>query len=262
VSDHAVVVPTSRGPAGAIVSEPEGERRGALALLQGVGQPCRAGVNAIWTRIARELAALGLVVLRFDFACEGESTPAGRDVPRARAWRRSTDLTMLREIVPWFLQRSGEHRLLLAGSCHGARVAFEFAATEPAASGAFLVVPYLHDREPNLLGAVEEEVPPFLEDHWVTGATLTAESELRGGFRACLERGPVWALLGEEETGQMQPFARLPAGAGGRLELEVVPGIAELHPVSSPDQQEAVRGRLVRRVAGALAAREGAAPPG
>lgn len=263
MTDHAIVVPTRRGPVGAVVSEPEGERRGVIVLLQGTGPPCRAGVNAVWTRTARELAAIGLVVLRFDFACEGESTAAGRDVPRGSAWRRSADTGILRELAPWFLERTGESELLVAGACHGARVAFEFAATEPATSGLFLLVPYLGDQEPLYRAAGEDdEVPPFLDgDLWAGGSTMDTDDDVVGGFRACLSRGPVWLLLGEEEVEQALPFQNRLAGAPRPLELETVPGMAELHPITTPGQQDAARRRLVDRVAGVLSEREGMTLP-
>ncbi|HET8862736.1 MAG TPA: hypothetical protein VFM94_05760 [Solirubrobacterales bacterium] len=256
--DHAVLVPTSRGGVSAIVTQPGAVQRGALVLLQGAGPPARSGVNALWTRVAHELAGIGLVVIRFDFACEGDNPGVGRDVPRARAWRRGIDLGLLREIAPWFLQRAGERALSVAGSCHGARVALEFAATEPVANGTFLLVPYLGDREPNLRDdAAEDEIPPLLDERqWGTGPTLTDGAELLEGFRACLERGPVWTLVGEEEAAPVRPFAAALEGSGRALELEVAPGTAVLHPIANPVQQEIARERLVSRVAKAFAERE------
>jgi dienelactone hydrolase len=256
MSDHAFIVPTSRGPVSAIVSEPEGGQRGALALLQGAGHPCRAGVNGLWTRVARDLAGLGLVVLRFDFAAEGDSTPVGEDAPRVHAWRRSIDMSLLREVTPWFLEQAGERELLVAGSCYGARLALEFAATEPVAKGVFLLVPYLEDREPQLRDAGEEDPPPRLDDRtWAAGATLNGYSELLAGFRACLARGPVWILVGEDEAESARRFERSLAATELPFELEIVPGMPELHPVTNPVQQDTARRRLVGRVRGALADR-------
>jgi dienelactone hydrolase len=259
IREHAVVVPTVAGPAGAVVSEPRGGRRGALVLLHGLGPSARAGVNAIWTRIARDLAALGLVVLRFDFACEGDSTLVGTEVPQDIGWRRSTDLVLLRDVVPWFLERVGEQELLLAGSCHGGRIALEFAASDPAARGLFLVVPYLWHREPHLrdLQADAESEEP--EPVWANGPTLNSDAEIVDGFRTVLGRGPVWVLAGEGEDEQVLPFARRLEGIERPLELRVAPGMP-LHPVGHPEQQARVRRLLVERVAKALAEREQAVP--
>jgi dienelactone hydrolase len=252
MSDHAVLIDTRFGPVGGIVSEPPTIQRGALILLQGLGPPARAGVNANWTVLARDLAELGLVVLRIDLAREGDSTPTAPDVRRDEGWRRSTDLAILREVAPWFLQGAGERELLLAGSCHGGRVALEFAADEPATRGLFLITPYLWTREP----AKRDEGGPLLEPVAAGGPTLNSEAELTEGFRACLKQGPVWLFVGEPEVEQVDPFARrLREGGEPSFELEVVPGMP-LHPVGHPRQQSLVRQHLGERVAQALAERE------
>jgi dienelactone hydrolase len=250
VTDHAIVVPTQLGPVAGIVSEPSGEQRGALIFVQGLGQPGRAGVNANWTRLARDLARLGLVVLRFDLCSEGESTPVGDDVEHGEGWRRSTDLAVLREVAPWFMRRVGETELLLAGSCHGGRVALEFAANESAVRGLFVITPYLWAREP----ATREETGPHPEPVWAGGPTLNREEELAGGFAACLSRGPVWVFVGGDEVEQVQPYARRLERAGGpSFELEVAPDMP-IHPVGHPLQQELVHRHLLDRVTAALAA--------
>jgi len=76
VTDHAVLIPTSEGPVGGIVSEPRGEPRAGLVLLPGYGRPARSGINSFWSRIARDLAARGAAVLRVDYSREGETLPA------------------------------------------------------------------------------------------------------------------------------------------------------------------------------------------
>ncbi|MGC1852025.1 MAG: hypothetical protein WA687_06260 [Solirubrobacterales bacterium] len=256
MNDHAVLIPTRHGPVGGIVSEPPSTQRGALILLQGLGPPARAGVNANWTRLAWDLAELGLVVLRFDLAREGDSTPTATDVHRGEGWRRSIDLAMLREIAPWFLRGAGERELLLAGSCHGGRIALEFAAHQPPARGLFLITPYLWDREP----AKRDEQGPYPEPVDAGGPTLNTEEELTEGFSTCLKQGPVWVLVGEPELEQVEPFDRRLREAGGpSFELEVAPGMP-LHPVGHPRQQAIVRRRLGERIAQALAERKAVVP--
>jgi hypothetical protein len=261
MKEHAVIVPTSVGPAGGIVSEPSsGPSRGALVILHGLGPSARAGVNAVWTKIARDLTELGLVVLRFDFACEGDSTLVGRDVERDIGWRRSTDLAMLREIVPWFLERCGERELLLVGSCHGGRVALEFAAHDTVVRDLFLVIPYLWLREPHLGRDPAPDEPPDLEPVWANGPTLDSDEELLAGFRSVLARMPVWVLVGEGEEEYVLPFHRRLEQSRTTFELEQAPGMP-LHPVGHPRQQETVRRRLVDRVSRALAERDSAPLP-
>lgn len=257
MTDHAVIVPTTFGPAGGIVTEPSTTQRGALVLLQGLGPPARAGVNANWAVLARDLAELGLVVLRFDLAREGDSTTTAAHVDRrGEGWRRSTDLAMLREIAPWFLERAGERELLLVGSCHGGRVALEFAAADPVARGVFLIAPYLWSREP----ARRDDAGPYPEPVEAGGPTLNTEDQLVEGFRTCLAQGPVWIYVGEPELEQVEPFVRrLERGGGPSFELEVEPGMP-LHPVGHPRQQSLVRRHLRERVARALAERTAPLP--
>ena len=57
MSDHPVFVPTSSGPVGGIVTEPDGRLRAAAVILEGVGGR-RFGVNRVLTRTAWALAHL------------------------------------------------------------------------------------------------------------------------------------------------------------------------------------------------------------
>lgn len=260
MTDHAVLIPTWAGPVGAVVSEPDGPQRGALILLHGLGPPARAGVNALWTRIARDLAERGLLVLRFDFACEGESALAGLDAERGVGWRRSADLAILREAAPWFQAHSGEPGLLLAGSCHGGRIALEFAAADPTAVGLFLIVPYFWHRESNIRDSPEQG-PADPQPVWAGGPTLDDDEAVIGGLRTALGRGPVWILAGEkEEEAQVRPFVDRLGPSTRPPELQVEPGI-ELHPFGHPTQQERVRRATVERLARVVAERPAPAAP-
>jgi dienelactone hydrolase len=260
VREHPVLLPTQIGPVGGIVTEPSGEQRGAFVLLQGIGPPARAGINALWASVARELSSLGLVVLRFDFACEGDSTLAGAEVERGVGWRRSADLAILRELAPWFLERTGESDLLLAGSCHGGRVALEFAASEPIARGLFLIAPYLWHREPHLGRKPKEGEPAKIEPVAANGPVLGDDDDLHAGFRTALTRGPVYVLVGEgEEVDYVRPFGERLQESGPTFELEVAPGMP-IHPVGHPHQQAIARRWLLDRVTAEVAAMSAARP--
>jgi dienelactone hydrolase len=272
MTDHAAIVPTSAGPVGAIVSEPEGEPRGALALLQGGGAPCRAGINAHWTRLARDLAELGVAVLRFDFAGEGESTMVGERVPREIGWRRNTDLELLREIVPWFRERAGVEELLVAGSCHGARVGLDLAAEDPRVRGVFAVVPYLWNTPPQLRSdkqAMRQKSLPRASELFDSGSSEVAvqrtlageveaeldESPLEECFvdncRAALAHGRVWMLIGEGDSQKPVELKERLDGEATGLDVEVVPETI-VHPVTHPEVQELVTARITEKVLAAL----------
>jgi dienelactone hydrolase len=270
--DHAAIVPTTAGPVGAIVSEPDGAVRGGLILLQGGGAPCRAGVNAHWSRLARELAGSGIAVLRFDFAAEGESTLVGEGVAREVGWRRNTDLEVLRELVPWFRERAGVEDLLLAGSCHGARVALDFAAEDSAVKGSFLVVPYLWNTPPYLRldkQAMRQKSLPRASELFDSGSSVVTaqretvgeveavldESPLEESFvescRAALTHGRVWILIGEGDSQKPVELKERLGDDGKRLTVETIPDTI-VHPVTHPEIQDLVTARLMEQIVGSV----------
>jgi dienelactone hydrolase len=264
VTDLAAVLPTAAGPVGAIVSLPAGEPRAALLLLQGGGPPCRAGVNACWARFARELAEEGIAVLRFDFAREGDSTVAGADVPREVGWRRHTDLAIAHELAAWFRERIGFEELLIVGSCHGGRIAFDFAAEDAAVVGTFLVVPYLWNQPPTMRAdkqAARQRSLPRASELFDSGSSdvesqrrahreveaVTDRSPLDPYFvercHGVLAGGPAWILIGEGDSQRPVELKRRLGEEGARLEVEVVPNMI-IHPVTYPEVQELVTSRL------------------
>lgn len=257
MSDHPVLIPTSLGPVGGVVSEPEGERRGAAILLQGAGRPARSGVNSFWTRTARDLAGRGVVALRFDYAAEGESTEVGAGEhaalkttltsgPRGRA---ELDLHLLGEIVPWFRTQLDGIDPFLAGSCQGARMAIEFAAKAGSpVPPTFLIAPYL--RKPDVTAS-----KPAARPGWLRRAHHPSPDPIDPLVVSCLEatlgQAPSWILVGERDEPDISLLLdRLgPAAAG--LELEIVPGAA-LHLLDQPDIQAEARRWLMSRVTRAL----------
>ena len=236
MTDHPVLIPTSEGAVGGIVSEPDGEPRAALMLLPGVGRPARSGINSFWARLARSLAAQGLVVLRYDCSREGETLPIGEG-GSGQVWRRDLERRLLSEVSRWFHERTG-HELLLVGACSGAFLAIELAGcwTEGVA-GIFLIVPHLK--------------PPAEPDTPLDSEAI--EPELLRGFRQMAKRGPSWILIGEDDFHLRDvPPLRRQLGAVAGLEVEVVPGIA-LHMLDHANVQAEVRERLTARIAAVVA---------
>jgi dienelactone hydrolase len=240
VIDRPVLIPTSEGPIGGIVSEPPSEARAKLILLQGYGRPARSGTNSFWTHTARDLAGLGAIVLRIDYSREGETLPLGEGGV-GLAWKSSFDLSLLRQVVPWFSERAGEVPLLLAGACAGTRLSVGFAAANPGAvAGVFSIA---LDLRPVIdegahgpgIGSADEIDPLVVEQ-----------------MEAILERAPSWVLVGDRDVADIPRLKRLLGPTRYELELEVVPD-AVLHFLDQPDIQEQARRRLVTRVAWALA---------
>ena len=247
MKEHAVLVPTSVGPVGAIVSEPETPPLAQLVLLHGAGDT-RAGVNAHWAQTARALCGLGLQVLRADYPGEGESHMA-----EGRALEEQ--LPPVGELVTWFRERGEAPDLLLLGSCYGARLAILLAAPRSDVIGLGLVVPALEPRKQRIRWV--DEAVGIAPHERVLGVRIDLRAAMT--LRSLLARIPVWMLTGERDGDE--PFlARKELGLVGRqLEIEVVEGM-RLHGFRSPPAQYAALDRIVgwaSRVlaSGAVAAR-------
>ncbi len=243
--DHGVLVPTTEGPVGGIVSEPDGKAQAGLFLIQGYGRPARSGTNSFWARLARRLCERGFVVLRVNYAGEGETLPVGEGITGKA--RRDLDESLLYQVLPWFHERLKGLDLFLAGSCSGARAAIELAGRDhpDAVAGTFLVVPHL--RVLNVggrrgdEGSGDEDPDPDAIDQLMVDCLQTI-----------LSCAPSWILVGEHDTPDIPLLKRLLGGTRHDLEVEVVPGAA-LHFLDQPDLQEEAGRRLIARMEQILA---------
>lgn len=254
MTDHPVLIPTSEGPVGGVVSEPEGALRAGLLLLPGYGRPARSGVNSFWTRTARDLAERGVAVLRIDYSREGETLPMGEDVS-GQANKRQLDGRLLDEVLPWFRGRLDGIEMLLAGVCSGARGAIELAGRDhpDAVAGTFLIVPHLRVLEGAERPSAPSEGTEELDDPDAVDPLVV------DCFRTILSRAPSWILVGEHDTPDVALLERLLGPTTHELEVETVPDVA-LHFLDQPILQEDAGRRLVARVMQALLEREPVEP--
>lgn len=263
VVDHPVLIPTSEGPVGGVVSEPEREPRAALLFLPGYGAPARSGINSFWTRTARQLAQRGVLVLRTDHAREGETFPLGIDRPDVRSFKAEFDLRLIRQVIRWLRARTDPTPLLLAGICGGARAAIEMGGEEPGAFAAtLLVVPPVNV----LLGARRADLElsrqhgeplvasgPSAVERAAAEDPEAVDPALLNKLRSLLAHRSSWLLIGERDTITHLPQLLDRLGPTEHpLEVEVVPGMA-LHLVDEPRSQAEVRSRLLVRVERVLA---------
>jgi dienelactone hydrolase len=231
ITDHPVFVPTSRGPIGAIVSEPRLGSRAALLLLPGAGTAGRAGVNSVWARIAREVGASGVTVMRPDYPLEGES--------RVVHWDRSDgDPVPLWEVVEWFATRTRGHRLFAAGSCFGGRIALQLASRVPQIEAVAMLVPRLRPVIPEPLR--RSWLPAALKARATDGPI---ESSLIQAARDVLARRRLLALAGELDRHDLDELERALGPLASRLEMEIVPGAA-LHSYHSAEAQAVAHERI------------------
>jgi hypothetical protein len=252
VTDHPIFVPTSEGPVGGIVSMPRQRPRAGVLLLPGYGRPGRSGVNSFWTRLARELAGHGNVVLRVDYAREGETFPIGEEAAAAGGGpigKYRFEMLLLSQVLEWFRERLRGAELLVAGSCSGARAAIGLAGGEyrSAISRTFLVVPYLR----RLVDPRDESrSDPSRSDGEFDDPDAVDPSVVEH-LHAILGGAPCWLLAGGRDLIALDQLVRRLGPTHHELELEVVPNIA-LHFIDHPEVQAQVRGRMLDRIGRAL----------
>lgn len=127
---------------------PVGTGAPAVILLN-AGILHHVGPNRAFVRIARRLAALGLVVLRFDFSGIGDSLPREDNLPFERA-----SLQEVQHAMATLHDLAGSTQFVLMGLCSGANVSFRAAQSDPRVVGAVLINPngHLHDNHDEALG--------------------------------------------------------------------------------------------------------------
>lgn len=256
LTEHPVLVPTSRGPAGGIVCEPAHPSPAPLLFLHGAGRSGRSGFNSEWAILSRRLAALGTTVLRVDLGTEGDSLMIGEElypIDSSEPEKNALDRQLVLEVVEWFLARTGGSSLLVVGSCYGARLGLELAAARDDVAATLMVVPFLRPCNERNLSRWRERMlkvrrgePTDEFDRLDPEPLARIDPSVLEDFDGALRDGFVWILVGELDPAD--PLA-LPALFGERrLQLRVEPGVA-LYPGNDPDVQELVIDRVSARVA-------------
>ena len=120
-----------------IVTDPQNRNADhpkAAVILLNPGIVHRVAPGRVYVRMARALAAMGFVVLRFDFSGIGDSAVRHDNLPFERSAVKETQDAMR------FLQTTrGIERFVLLGGCSGARVSLQTACCDPRVVGAFLI---------------------------------------------------------------------------------------------------------------------------
>ncbi|SFM47189.1 MULTISPECIES: hydrolase 1, exosortase A system-associated [Rugamonas] len=183
-------------------------RPAARGLLMVTGGPqYRAGSHRQFVLLARQLAAAGIAVMRFDYRGMGDSEGAPRDFERIDDDLAAAVLHFCR-VVPALRE------LVLWGLCDGASAAAFYAPADPRVSGLVLLNP------------------------WVRTAQGMARATLRHYYLERLAEGEFWRKLAAGRLGlraslaSLRELARQAAGARAeaglperlRLALERFPG--------------------------------------
>ena len=119
-----------------------------VVLLAGTGAGTGTiGRNRMWVTMARTLAASGITVLRFDYAGVGDSTGEmigyDLDTPAIDALQAAFDL----------LSSRGLERVMVVGTCYGARTALAGSVGDSRIAGIHLLVPPVKSNTKGSAGA-------------------------------------------------------------------------------------------------------------
>jgi pimeloyl-ACP methyl ester carboxylesterase len=136
--EEALLFGKKKSLVGIITDPPEAKRSNGLPgiILLNAGIIHRVGPNRIHVKIARTLAPMGFVVLRFDFSGIGDSKVRGDNLPFEESGVRETQ-----EAMDYLSATRGLKRFHLIGISSGAIVSYKTAGRDPRVIGATLINP-------------------------------------------------------------------------------------------------------------------------
>jgi len=136
--EEALLFGKTKSLVGIITDPPEAKRSNGLPgiILLNAGIIHRVGPNRIHVKIARTLAPMGFVVLRFDFSGIGDSKVRDDNLPFEESAVRETQ-----EAMDYLSTTRGVKRFHLIGISSGAIVSYKTAGRDPRVLGATLINP-------------------------------------------------------------------------------------------------------------------------
>lgn len=136
MSEQAVLFGKDRSLVG-IVTDPAALARPndcPQVILLNSGIVHRVGPNRMYVKIARRLASLGFVAMRFDFSGIGDSAPRRDNLPFV-----NSAVSEVQEAMDFLTHTRVARKFILIGGCSGARIAFQAAGQDSRIVGAFLI---------------------------------------------------------------------------------------------------------------------------
>jgi pimeloyl-ACP methyl ester carboxylesterase len=136
--EEALLFGKTKSLVGIITDPPEAKRSNGLPgiILLNAGIIHRVGPNRIHVKIARALAPMGFVVLRFDFSGIGDSKVRDDNLPFEESAVKETQ-----EAMDYLSATRGVERFHLLGISSGAIVSYKTAGRDPRVIGATLINP-------------------------------------------------------------------------------------------------------------------------
>jgi alpha/beta superfamily hydrolase len=142
--EEAVLFGTTRSLVGIITDPPaveQGQSLPAIILLN-AGIVHHVGPHRLYVKMARSLASLGFVVLRFDFSGVGDSPVRADTLPFAKSAVSETQ-----EAMDVLTAARGTQHFMLSGICSGAMIALSTAYCDPRVVGVIPINPQRHEME-------------------------------------------------------------------------------------------------------------------
>ena len=136
MKEEAILFGETKSLVGIVTDPPtrDGTLPKTAVVLLNPGIVHRVAPGRIYVKIARVLAGMGFVVLRFDFSGIGDSAVRYDNLPFDKSAVRETQDAM------HFLETTrGVRRFILLGGCSGARVALQTACCDQRVVGALLI---------------------------------------------------------------------------------------------------------------------------
>jgi pimeloyl-ACP methyl ester carboxylesterase len=115
-----------------------GNKLPAVIILN-AGIMHRVGPNRLHVKIARTLAAMGFVALRFDFSGVGDSKVREDALPFEKS-----AVDEAQEAMDCIREATGTEKFVLMGMCSGATISFKTACRDPRVEGAVLINARMH----------------------------------------------------------------------------------------------------------------------
>jgi len=135
MSEQAVLFGQTAPMVGVLTDPSEGtKRQDAAVVLLNAGIVHRVGPSGLYVKLARRLAGLGYVVVRFDGSGIGDSEVRRDHLP----FEKSAVLETI-EVMDYVTRARGVHKFVLVGICSGAVTAFKTACEDRRVTGAALL---------------------------------------------------------------------------------------------------------------------------
>ena len=136
VIEEAILFGGSKSLVGIVTAPSQVQIGRPAVILLNAGIIHRVGPGGLYVKLARRLARLGFVVLRFDVSGVGDSPNRRDNLPFARSAPQESQ-----EAMDYLARTRGLRSFVLGGLCTGAVVAYQAALTSPEVAGLLMLNP-------------------------------------------------------------------------------------------------------------------------